>query len=127
MPQHPPEKIYAAARVLLPDLDPARQSEVKALLEQAERGTQTHLQLLDLLTRDDATRQQMRLLLKAENVSRELLLDEFGPLGGETVSTWPGDVFRCPQCGYRCVIGEADEQPLPCPKHPDVTLEKEGA
>ena len=118
MSQYPPEKIYAAARTLLPILEPALRRQVEDLLAQAERGAETWDQLLALLPQDDAIQQSLRDLLKREAYDDgERMLGEFNGLGGEVVSTRAGDVYICPECDFRYVIGEAGEQPPQCPKH----------
>ena len=122
MSQYPPEKIYAAARTLLPILKPDVRRQVEDLLTQAERGADTHLHLLDLLTRDEATRRQLRDLLKSEDVAYHL--GEYSGLSGEQYVTKAGDKFACPHCDYRYPIGEDGEQPVPCKQHPKARLEK---
>ena len=87
MPEYPPERIYDAARALLPSLNEPLRRQVEALLAQAEGGADTHLQLLDLLTREDATCKQLRALLRGE----EALLG-FGPFGDPVI---PPDIYRC--------------------------------
>ncbi len=125
MSQYPPEKIYAAARTLLPILEPALRRRVEDLLAQAERGAETWEQLLDALTRDDAIQQSLRDLLKGEPYDDgERLLGEYSGLGGERYVTKAGDVFVCSECGYRYPIGEDGEQPVPCERHPKSRLEK---
>ena len=118
MPAYTPEQIYRAARALLPALDEAIRQQVEALLAQAERGADTHLRLLDLLTQDKATRERVRDLLKGE-ADGERLLGGYDALGGEPESTRPGAVYVCPVpgCDYRYLIGEAGETPPPCPRH----------
>lgn len=125
MPRYTPEQIYAAASALLPELDEPLKGQVQSLLTQAANGQPADLQLLDLLSQDDALRQRLRRLLQAEETTREATLGDYSSLGGETYSTKAGDVFACPECGYRFVIGEDGEQPLPCEKHPRVRLSKE--
>ena len=117
MPQYPPEKIYAAARTLLPTLEPDLRRQVEDLLAQAERGADTHLQLLDLLTQDDATRLPLRDLLKSDEYDEERMLGGFRGLAGEVGSTEAGEVYVCPKCDFRYIIAEAGEQPPKCPKH----------
>ena len=118
MSQYPPEKIYAAARTLLPTLEPDLRRQVEDLLAQAERGADTHLQLLDLLTQDDATRLPLRDLLHDEVEEESLMVDvEYSSPGGEMTSAEPGEVYVCPQCDFRYIIAEAGEQPPKCPKH----------
>jgi len=113
MSAYPPERIHAAARALLPSLNEALRSQVEALLAQAEGGGDTHLQLLTLLTQEDATRLQLRALLKDEETTLG-----FRDLAGDVEPT-PGEIYVCPQpdCNYRYVIGEAGETPPPCPRH----------
>ncbi len=125
MPQYTPEQLYAAARALLPSLDPALRRQVETLLAQAEGGADTHLRLLDQLTEDDATRERLRALLKGEETVPERGLGEYSDLGGEIYPTKAGDVFACPECGYRVLVGEDGEQPPPCEKHPETRLVKE--
>lgn len=124
MAQYPPEKIYAAARTLLPVLDPALRRQVEDLLAQAERGAETWDQLLALLTQDDAIQQSLRDLLKREPYDDgERMLGEYSGMGGEVVSTEAGEVYVCPVegCTETHVIGEAGEKPPKCPIH-GVTL-----
>lgn len=132
MPIYLPEEIYAAARALLPELDEPLRRQVEALLEQAERGQATDLQILELLTAEESLRQRLRDLLKAGHTSRPVnasgsvvimtgdsrTLGDYSPLPGSPSST-PGQVYVClvAGCDYRYVISEAGEQPLPCPKH----------
>ncbi|MFN3763290.1 MAG: hypothetical protein ACK4WK_08840, partial [Anaerolineae bacterium] len=99
-----------------PELDEPLRRQVEALLEQAERGQATDLQILELLTAEESLRQRLRDLLKAGSTSRTL--GDYSPLPGLPPST-PGQVYVCPVagCDYRYVIAEAGEQPLPCPKH----------
>lgn len=115
MPRYTPEQIYAAARALLPELDEPLKGQVQSLLTQAANGQPADLQLLDLLSQDDALRQRLRRLLQAEETTREATLGGYSGLEGEHTST-PGEVYACPQCAYRYVIGEAGEQPE-CPRH----------
>ena len=117
MPEYPPERIYAAARALLPDLDEPTRRRVEALLAQAEGGAATDLDILTLLTAHEATRERLRALLKGEAIRGETLLGYEGLPGG--LASTPGQVFVCPEpgCGYRYVIGEAGETPPPCPRH----------
>lgn len=116
MPKYTPEQIYDAARALLSTLDAETRRQAEALLQQAERGQPTDRALLDLLTRQENTRRQLRGLLKGDG---ERLLGDYSHLTGEPGSTKPGDAFICPTpgCGYRYVITEAGETPPPCPKH----------
>ena len=125
MPRYTPEQIYAAARALLPALDADTRRQVEDLLGQAERGRPADRALLDLLTRDEATRRQMRALLKGEVT--EQVMRGFAGLTGELTSTKPGEVFVCPAegCGYRYIIGEVNERPVPCPRHPHMKLVRE--
>lgn len=128
MPRYPPEKIYAAAGALLPELEQPLRGQVQALLQQAAAGTPTDLDLLDLLTRDDATRQRLNALLEGEE--RTAVLGPGGvapPSGGggyypSPLSELPstsGLVFVCPEkgCPTRYVIGEAGETPPRCEMH----------
>lgn len=133
MPTYTPEQIYAAARALLPELDAARRHQVESLLEQAEHGEQTDLEILDLLTAEEDLRQRLRDLLKDDtprstgersvaiggNASGNIIiLSEYAPLPGSPQPT-PAQIFICPVpgCDYRYIISEAGEKPLPCPKH----------
>ena len=115
MPQYPPQKIYAAVRALLPLLDADRCQQAEALLAQAERGAETDLFLIDLLTaRNDEIARQFRDLLKGADAERVL---GFGSLPGEGAVTQPGDRYACPKCDYVYVIGESRETPPSCPEH----------
>ena len=120
MSAYSPERIYAAVRLLLPTLDEELRQKVQDLLAQAEQGADTHMQILELLTADEDTRKRLNELLKEKG---DRLMGYEGP-GGEPYVTKPGDVYACPMCDYRYVIGEAGEKPLPCPRHPDVKLIK---
>lgn len=117
MPKYTPEQIYTAARTLLPMLDEPTHKQVEDLLKQAESGQDTHLQILDLLTRQEANRRALHALLTGEQSER--LLTDYSGLGGEISSPQPGNVFACPikGCQHRYVIAEAGETPPPCPQH----------
>lgn len=131
MPQYPPEKIYAAVRALLPRLDADRRRQAESLLTQAERGADTDLSLIDLLTaRDDDIARQFRDLLK-EGADAERVLGYSGLPSTHPGVTPAGEMYVCPepQCDYRYVIGETGETPPPCPKHKQPlvpTREKKG-
>lgn len=116
MPKYTPEQIYTAARALLPELDEATRRQAESLLAQAESGQETDLDLLDLLTREESTRQRLRALLQVSKEER--LLRGYTPLPGIPDVT-PGQVYLCPVegCDYRYVITEAGERPPRCPKH----------
>ncbi len=118
MTLYTPEQIYNAARAMLSMLDEDRRQQMRSLLQEADNGADTHMQVLDLLTRDDATLEQLRRLLGIKGI------DTFRTLGyagaaGEPMITKPGAVYVCPVegCTERYVIGEAGETPPPCPKH----------
>ena len=115
MPIPSPEQIYAAARALLPELEEPLKSQVQALLDRAETGTSTDIELLELLSQDEATR--WRLAKQLELDSPDELLG-YSPLAGSFPST-PGEVYCCPVegCETRYVIGEAGEDPGMCQKH----------
>ncbi|MGC8856793.1 MAG: hypothetical protein ACP5QU_08345, partial [Anaerolineae bacterium] len=116
MPRHTPEQIYAAARVLLPDLPEPLRQQVQTLLTQSEGGVHTHLQLLDLLSADESTRPRLRALLVDDEATRTL--GDFTALPGSLPST-PGETYVCPVegCGYQRVIAEIGEDPGECPIH----------
>lgn len=118
MPKYTPDKIYTAARTLLPMLDKPSRKQVETLLEQAEKGQDTHLPLLDLLTRQESNRIALRALLAEEGKSENVLAGGYSGLGGE-ISSAPGQVFVCPieGCDHRYVSAEAGETPPACPQH----------
>lgn len=117
MPKYTPKQIYTAARTLRPVLDQTTRKQVETLLKQAESGQDTHLQILDLLTRQEANRRALHALLTGKQSER--LLTGYSDLEGEISSPQPGDVFVCPieGCRHRYVIAEAGETPPPCPQH----------
>lgn len=125
MPQYPPEQIYAAARALLTALDEERRRKAETLLAQAERGQRTDLDLLDLLTADEAIRAHLRDLLEGKAVL--LASSDYNPLPGPPFPT-PGELYICPVggCEYRYITGEAGETPPLCPMH-GVTLQRKEA
>ncbi|MEJ5241399.1 MAG: hypothetical protein WHS87_09400 [Anaerolineales bacterium] len=118
MPKYTPEQIYTAARTLLPMLDKATRKQVETLLEQAKSGQDTHLQMLDLITREEANRIALRALLAGEERSESTLAGGYSGLGGEISST-PGQIFVCPfeGCDHRYISAEAGERPPDCPRH----------
>ncbi len=121
MTQYPPSEIYTAARSLLPELAQETRQRIEKLLQQADRGEETHLIIMETLSKDEATRRKMRELLQKPGSD---FLDAvegsrgYGGLPGVPQIT-PGEVWVCPepQCEERYVIGEAGEDPGECQKH----------
>lgn len=117
MPKYTPEQIYAAAAKMLPQLEAGRRRQVQDLLEQAKRHkSDTHLQILELLTAEESTREQLLSYLKTGESERTL--GEFVPLPGPPPST-RGQLFVCPVegCDYVYAIAEAGEDPGKCLRH----------
>ncbi len=107
-------EICAAARRMLPELAHPLRGEIEALLARAEQGEDTHLEILERLTAEEAYRQRLRDLLKA---SREVPLG-FEPLPGEPCV--PASVrYICPVegCGFTWQLQQKGERPPRCPRH----------
>lgn len=105
-------EIYAAARRMLPDLEPPLRGEIEALLARAEQGEETHLEILERLAADEARRSRLRELLR----SQELRLYE--PISG--LPGVPASVqYVCPVegCDFAWWPQQKGEKLPRCPFH----------
>lgn len=105
-------EIYAAARRMLPDLEPPLRGEIEALLARAEQGEETHLTILERLAADEARRSRLRELLREQ----ELRLYEPSPgLPGVPVSVQ----YVCPVegCEFAWRLQQKGEKLPRCPYH----------
>ncbi len=110
------QSIYRAVHDLLPEMDESLRAQVETLLARAKRGEKTDNLLVELVSANKRLRPRLRKTLA--NAERTL---SYTPFVGEKTST-PGQVFTCPKCGYRYIIGEAGETPPPCPTHHEALI-----
>lgn len=122
-----PEKIFAAARKMLPELGEETRAQVEALLGRAGQEEKVDLKILALLTQDE-TRQRFSELLdrEAEHTTSDWHTLGYQGLPG-TLPPSPGLVYVCPVkgCPERFEISEEGEKPPRCPTHDKELVPKE--
>lgn len=113
-------EIYAAARRMLPDLEPPLRREVEVLLAQAEQGEETYLEILERLAADETLRSRLRELLREQELRLyepapglpEVLasVQYVCPVEGCEFTWWPQQKGeKLPRCPYH----NADLRPVP--------------
>jgi len=127
MSVYKPEKIFAAARNMLPELGEEARAQVEALLGRAGQEEKVDLKILALLTQGE-TRQRFSELLdqEAEHTTSDWHTLGYQGLPGSLPAT-PGQVYVCPAegCTERYEISEEGEKPPRCPKHGNELVPKE--
>lgn len=108
------QKIYEAARALLPEMDPEMRHLIEDLLEQAERGLKTDNRIVELLSADPVLRLKLNGLLQ-ESAGEHVLMGGYSPSAGD-VSSPGAPKFICPECGFTRYLQKAGEDPGVCPK-----------
>jgi hypothetical protein len=120
MPDNPsqptPKEIYYAADQYLPYLSEPLQSQIQALLEEAQAGKKRDTIILSLISDDKAARQWMRMALFGKQF--ETLQRGYEPLAGGGPTSVPANSrWKCPECDFEWRVLRKG-RPVPnCPEH----------
>jgi hypothetical protein len=124
---HTPEEIFEAActiRSQLPQLLGDKAEELDRKLaellnkDRATLGLDTQVAVL-LAQTDDATREWMRSFLEKKVKERSLQ-----PSTSDSGNPVKMTKFKCPRGDYIWERHSVGEEPIPCPTHPDLALER---
>ena len=121
---HPtPQEIYYAAEQYLPYLSELLQSQIKALIKEAQAGEKRDNAILSLISDDKAARQWMRTALFGEEM--ETLKGGYDPLAGSGPVVQANSLWKCPKCGFTWRV-QRKGRPVPhCPKDYSILVQVE--